>query len=126
MVREGYTSTVGAVLPANSAADPYAYLDGANSTDDNGGAGYTYQYYSGVTDADLAAFGLVGGNHYVLEIDMSPITNLLAGGFTLEWTQECGNDKGTAAVPEPTTIAMAGAGLFGIVMGRRRMKKYVA
>ncbi|HEQ60884.1 MAG TPA: PEP-CTERM sorting domain-containing protein [Firmicutes bacterium] len=68
-----------------------------------------------------------GGVSHVLEgfFDLSALDLHSGGDILLHWTMECGNDylQVTGVVPEPTSLAMCGAGLLGLLIGRRRLRK---
>lgn len=83
-------------------------------------------FQAGLTDAQAGGFsdwGMSGStNHYaVTGIDLNFINGET---FLAHFVMECGNDPiaGSAAVPEPATIALLGIGVAGLFLSPRRQR----
>jgi hypothetical protein len=97
-----------------------------NSGQGNVAASGSLLFQAGLTDAQAGGFsdwGMSGSsNHYAITgIDL----NFISGEtFLAHFVMECGNDPiaGTAAVPEPATIALLGIGVAGLFLSPRRQR----
>lgn len=97
-----------------------------------GGVSSPLYMLSAATDAGTAGFAYnntnYGNDHWVVELS---IPKTVFGSDwneygTVHWTQSCGNDNiNVTTVPEPMSMALLGAGLFGLLGARlrKRMKE---
>lgn len=129
--KEGNTWTYYNVTVAqNQGLDPNGSDPYANDTrgDTLVQSGLTYDAYT-ITAAQATALGLLGaGQRYVMEFAGLPKLDFgSAEYFYVTWTMLCGNDEGDGKipVPEPAAIGMAVAGLCGLVMGRRKLRRHL-
>lgn len=119
-------STVTVYYSQNEESNPWRYAGGGTKLIENA----AISYYTGLSDSEAA--DLEGGSHNALTVDIGFLGGIIPGDeFIAHFTIGCGNDnlmgKGTAPVPEPTTILLSGLGLLG--MGfflRRRVVKSAA
>jgi hypothetical protein len=97
----------------------------------------SFEYFTGLSDADLAPFGSFEGDveignpsHNAVVLDLDDVF-AFDGGYTsseynyFKFTMECGNDNlvGRDPIPEPSTLLLLGAGLIGVVAFGRKFKK---
>jgi len=129
--QEGNTWTYyNVILAQNQGLDPNGSDPYANDTngDTEIGSDLTYSAYT-ITSTEATALGLLGPNQrYVLEFAGLPQLDFgSADYFYVTWTMLCGNDEGDGKipVPEPAAIGMAIAGLCGMVMGRRKLRRHL-
>jgi hypothetical protein len=111
--------TVTSYYSENQGSNPWRYFyEGADSLTSG-----SFKYDTGVTDT-----GFSGTNHNVVSgFDLSFLGTDV--DFMAHFTMECGNDNlmgqgvtDPVATPEPGTLVLLGAGLFGIVGLSRRKR----
>lgn len=116
---------------ANEGSSPWQYVSGGSILFEN----LSFSYTTGLSDDEVTA---LAGNGVSFAGDMSgvPSHNMMSGfdlsflgygkNFTVHTTMECGNDNlmgaGVTPVPEPTTAALIGVGLLGVVGIRRKSR----
>ncbi len=102
-------------------SNPWRYVSGGDAL--AGFQGVSFDYYSGLTNADVGFQGYNGDNgHYAISVDTS---FLGSGDFVFHNTVECGNDNlmGAAHVPDGgSTVTLLGLSLVGVVALRRRRR----
>ena len=111
-------TTVTVYYSQNDASNPFRYVSGGETVL----SGLSFGYLSGLSDNDT---GLLGDTHNAVTVDIGFLAGVIPGeDFTAHFTIGCGNDnlmgKGTAPVPEPTTILLSGLGLLGMGFLLRR------
>ena len=117
------TSTVAVWYNQNSGSNPWRYNDKGKYLSSG-----SFEYWEGLDDNDSVIDlnnEFEGGNHYALTgFDLSFLGDT---EFITHFTMGCGNDnlmgKGTAPVPESTTILLFGCGLIGLATLRKKFKK---
>ena len=102
-------------------SNPWRYL--------SGGSGITsgdITYDASLSDADLSDYGLMGGFHNAVSVDLAWLFGLGHTDFISHFTMECGNDNlmGYASVPEPDIMVLLGTALVGLSgLGRKFIKR---
>lgn len=111
--------------PTNWGSNPYAFLTGTE-IQSLGSGNYGIISYT-TNQAGYESLPYLGADsnntHYVMDFDLTPWIGTFGSAFYVQATEECGNDLIKGQVPEPISMAMAGAGLFGVIIGRRKLRK---
>ena len=105
---EGVFSVVGTAERASGAIYTFTNDSGGTPDDPNG----DFEWITSITLADLAADDIVALN-FEISYDFT-------GGFGFDQTFTFGGAGGLIAAPEPTSAAMIGCALVGLVARRRR------